>query len=93
MTWPRIALGPILLVSLASPVGAADPPTLNGFDLSRSEVPAQEIRSGGPGRDGIPALSAPKVVPVQDAPWADDDLVLAIEQGGEARAYPVAILD
>ncbi len=93
MTWPRIALGPILLVSLASPVGAADPPTLNGFDLSRSEVPAQEIRPGGPGRDGIPALSAPKVVPVQDAPWADDDLVLAIEQGGEARAYPVAILD
>ncbi len=93
MTWPRIALGPILLVWLASPVGAADPPRLNGFDLSRSGVPAAEIRSGGPARDGIPALSAPKVVPVQDAPWADDDLVLAIEQGGEARAYPVAILD
>lgn len=93
MTWPRIALIPILLVSLASPVAAADPPRLNGFDLSKSEVPAEEIRPGGPARDGIPALRAPKVVSAQDAPWADDALVLAIAQGGEARAYPVAILD
>ena len=93
MTWPRIAFAPILLVSLASPVAAADPPGLNGFDLSMSEVPAEEIRPGGPARDGIPALSAPKVIPARDAPWADDALVLAIAQGGEARAYPIAILD
>jgi hypothetical protein len=89
MSWFRIVL---LCLLLASPA-AADVPKLNDFDLSNSEVPAAEIRPGGPGRDGIPALRDPAVLPAGDAPWADDDLVLAIEHRGEARAYPIAILD
>lgn len=95
MTGPWRAAVPLLWVSLALPAaaGAPDAPPLNGFDLSPSAVPADEIRPGGPPRDGIPALSDPAVVPARDAPWQDDDLVLALEQGGEARAYPIAILD
>jgi hypothetical protein len=79
-----------LLVLLALPGAAAGK---NGFDLSDSAIPTGEIRLGGPARDGIPALFDPSVRPARDAPWADDDLVLAIAHAGEARAYPVAILD
>ena len=31
----------------------------NGFDLSKHSVPLNEIRSGGPPRDGIPAILKP----------------------------------
>ncbi|MCP4236938.1 MAG: hypothetical protein GY770_25720, partial [Aestuariibacter sp.] len=34
----------------------------NGFDLSNSVIPQVEILQGGPPRDGIPAISNPKLV-------------------------------
>lgn len=89
MSSPAIAIA-LLLGLLAPLAGAAGP---NGFELSPSAVSADEIRPAGPPRDGIPALSDPAVVPAQAAPWADDDLVLGVEHRGEARAYPIAILE
>ena len=68
-------------------------PVRNGFDLSRSAIPTAEILGGGPPRDGIPALDQPKVVPASESPWKDAEIVLGLVVGGEARAYPVAILD
>lgn len=57
-------------------------------------VPQNEIVSGGPGRDGIPALTTPPVVSAGegDAFLQADDLVLGVVVNGEARAYPHAIL-
>ncbi|MBW2280842.1 MAG: DUF3179 domain-containing protein [Deltaproteobacteria bacterium] len=66
---------------------------MNGFELSPADIPVEEILPGGPARDGIPALSDPEVVAASDADWPDDSIVMGVVQGGEARAYPVAILD
>lgn len=46
--------GILTLLVLASACTAA--PFKNGFDLSGAMVPAGEVVSGGPPRDGIPAL-------------------------------------
>jgi hypothetical protein len=80
-------------------VGAAEAPAEsgglqhNGFDLSSSAVPSAEILSGGPPRDGIPALEHPPHVVASSSPWPDDTFVLGAVVGEEARAYPLAILD
>jgi hypothetical protein len=57
-------------------------------------IPADEIVSGGVGRDGIPALTSPDVVSASegDAFLRENDLVLGVVVNGEARAYPHAIL-
>ncbi len=86
-----------VLISVLIPIlaGAAisGARTLNGFDLSSASIPAKEILAGGPPRDGIPGLDAPRFESAADAKWSDGERVLGITVGGESRAYPVAILD
>lgn len=57
-------------------------------------VPYAEIRSGGVGRDRIPALDAPQFeTEAQADVWlADVEPVLALALNGEARAYPLQLL-
>ncbi len=66
---------------------------LNGFDLSGALVPQAAIERGGPPRDGIPAIDAPRFMPGAGAALADEERVLGLQHGGVARAYPVAILN
>ncbi len=63
-------------------------------DVSRHTVPLEEIVSGGPPKDGIPALDNPRLTSVAEADtWLSDrDPVVLLEEGGEARAYPLQIL-
>jgi len=66
----------------------------NGFDLSNSTLPVAQILHGGPPRDGIPALSNPKLIPAAQATYLQPtDRIVGIELHGEARAYPIAILN
>jgi hypothetical protein len=67
----------------------------NGFDLSSALVPVEQIVGGGPGRDGIPALTDPRFESVREASsWMrPDDRLLALEIGGVAKAYPLRILN
>ena len=65
----------------------------NGFDLSTATIPVDEILFGGPPRDGIPSIDAPQFINAQAADLQDDDLVLGLEIGGDARAYPINILN
>ncbi|SMH29708.1 Protein of unknown function [Maritimibacter sp. HL-12] len=52
-----------------------------------------EIMSGGPGRDGIPALSDPAMIAVEDAALPPREPVIALELSGETpRAYPLRYL-
>ena len=52
-----------------------------------------EIRSGGPPPDGIPSIDEPAFVPAADVDFlADNEPVLAVDVGGDVRAYPVQIL-
>ncbi len=63
-------------------------------DISKALVPLDEIRSGGPPPDGIPAIDRPSfATPVDAARWiAAKEPVLALEIKGDARAYPLQIL-
>jgi hypothetical protein len=62
-------------------------------DFSRHAVALSEIRSGGPAKDGIPAIDMPKFVPVGEATGLEDrDPVIRLVVNGEARAYPLAVL-
>ena len=62
-------------------------------DFTRASVSGRELQSGGPGKDGIPAIDHPKFIPVADATFVDDrEPVLALNINGDARAYPVQIL-
>lgn len=67
--------------------------TRNGFALSPASIPASEIIGGGPSRDGIPALDQPANERAAASSWSDDEPVLALVVGDQARAYPVAILN
>jgi hypothetical protein len=84
----------ILLLAGAAPLSDARD-TLNGFDLSDLRVERDLVRSGGPPRDGIPSIDQPVFQGPQGADrWLeDDDRVLGIVVDGEARAYPVRILN
>lgn len=63
------------------------------FDLTTCLVPEAEILSGGPGKDGIPALTLPPALPANDAEYLrPDDRVVGVRVGGAARAYPLRIL-
>lgn len=68
-------------------------PSAPNFDLSQTTIPPEEIRGGGPPKDGIPALTDPEFI---DAAKADDlrpdDRVAGVVINGEARAYPLRIL-
>ena len=63
-------------------------------DFSVSSVLFADIVSGGPPKDGIPAIDAPVFESIADArTWMDGlSPVIALEIGGQARAYPMAIV-
>ncbi len=66
----------------------------NGFDVSNAIVPTDEILAGGPPRDGIPALSNPKMLRANEASYlSPEDRVIGITLNGESRAYPISILN
>jgi len=66
----------------------------NGFSVVNALIPIDEIRSGGPPRDGIPAIDRPRFVSADAAQFLQaSDRVLGITRNGVSKAYPVAILN
>lgn len=62
-------------------------------DFSKTSIDLGEIMSGGPPKDGIPSIDEPKFAPVAEIDdLADDEPVIGVVIGGEARAYPLRIL-
>jgi len=56
-------------------------------------VDPDDIISGGPPPDGIPPIDDPKFVAPEEAAFlAGNEPVLAVEVGGEAKAYPLQIM-
>ena len=67
---------------------------LVGFSLDNAIVPKQDILSGGPPKDGIPAILNAQFVTLNDAGFLlDDDPVIGVVIGTVARAYPIRILN
>src|SRR5215471_9732793 len=83
-----------MVVALAAGALVASQSVPYAFDLSRHIVPPEEIIGGGPPKDGIPAILNPKFVRPQEAHFlADDDQVIGVARGGEAKAYPLRIMN
>ena len=63
-------------------------------DFSRIAVPIEEIASGGPLKDGIPAIDRPRFVSGDDADeWlGPTEPVLIVENDGIVKVYPFQIL-
>jgi Protein of unknown function (DUF3179) len=63
-------------------------------DFAKHTVPLDEFLSGGPGKDGIPAIDRPNFVSIAEADdWlAEREPVIELEVGAEAHAYPLQIL-
>jgi hypothetical protein len=69
--------------------GRGQPP----FDITVHAVPIEEILNGGPPKDGIPALNAPKFVSATEGNkfLKKHDRVLAVDYNGVTKAYPIRI--
>lgn len=62
-------------------------------DFPEPLVDTAEIRPGGPPPDGIPSIDEPRFEPASEVDWlVGAEAVLALEAGGEARAYPLRIM-
>jgi hypothetical protein len=62
-------------------------------DFSRHTVPLREFRAGGPGKDGIPALTTPRFAAASQTTYLRrNEPVIELVVGDEARAYPLQIL-
>lgn len=63
-------------------------------DFSENSVPLDEFMSGGPPKDGIPAIDDPRFVDLDEADSFLDpnEPVAVLERGGEVHAYPIQIL-
>ena len=86
-----VAAAPDLLAEESPPPGAARQFTT---DFSRHTISYREVLSGGPPKDGIPAVDHPQFISVADADeWIDDlEPVVLVEVGDAAKAYPLQIL-
>jgi len=83
-------VGIFLVLSLMSPSAHGS----GEFDLSKHSVPLKEILSGGPPKDGIPAILNPVFVQAKNASFLHgEDRVLGLSSGTESKAYPVKILN
>jgi len=100
-----IALTTLIGVSLDASLGTslADPASWRlewpRTDFSKYSVPLLEIKSGGPRRDGIPAIDAPRfeqLVGGKPTGWTaalgDTEPVITLSIGDDARAYPLRVL-
>lgn len=100
LTW---AVAPALRRSTARPPGDGATLESYGFDLSNLAVPRDLVVPGMLHRDMVPALHDPAVLTVEQVAAANKldrgkflvgtDRVIGLELNGEARAYPIALMN
>jgi hypothetical protein len=78
-------------------LGEASPPPSDAAqwetDFSKQLVPLDEFQSGGPPKDGIPAIDAPRYTRASEVDFLEDrEPVIELTVEGESRAYPLQIL-
>lgn len=93
----RAAWSVVALLALAAVAGAQtehDRREWPKTDFSKRTVELAEIESGGPQKDGIPAIDRPRFVGARAArAWLKArEPVIVLRIGREARAYPIQIL-
>ncbi|MEM9061438.1 MAG: DUF3179 domain-containing protein [Pseudomonadota bacterium] len=85
-----LAAGPLLAAEVPDHWKRAWPKT----DFSKISVDPSEVFSGGPPKDGIPAITGPTMIPVASETELDPrEPVMSVEaEGMPARAYPIRYL-
>jgi len=86
-----------LLTCLAGSLMAQGNPFLKSqwknTDFDRISIDLNSVMSGGPGKDGIPSVTDPQMVPIAAADGLGGaEPVMTVELGGQARAYPIRYL-
>jgi hypothetical protein len=86
-----------VLIGATTSVAAADPDAWRSewskTDFSKHSIDYAEILSGGPPKDGIPAIDNPKFVPLAKVSGlAETKPVVGVTVNGVSRAYPLRIL-
>ncbi|MEE8320969.1 MAG: DUF3179 domain-containing protein [Gammaproteobacteria bacterium] len=63
-------------------------------DFSKSIIELDEIQSGGPPKDGIPAIDDPEFISIREAnSWLDaKEPVIVLEINRDVHAYPIQIM-
>lgn len=94
---PAAILAMAFLLLVSTSVGYSEPRPLPWenwkTDFSKTNIDVSSIFSGGPPKDGIPAINKPKFLPVGEVDiLSDRDPVIGIEINGDARAYPLSVL-
>jgi len=84
----------VILFTAISLMGEQRPSSQWKTDFDKRSIDLAELISGGPPRDGIPALFDPRFISTREAgAWLkSQEPVLSISIGGDARAYPLQIL-
>jgi hypothetical protein len=91
-----LALGAALAAegARAQSVPAGPVPEIGGFRLEKLRVPAEHVLAGGPARDEIQSVDAPRFATLEEATWVlAENPVLGISLRGEARVYPVHLIE
>lgn len=87
--------------SEAPSLDSVQAPTAEPTDSPQDQVPQRNPRGEVPGNlrvswlipfDGIRPVYNPQFATVDDAPLADDELIIGISLDGEAKAYPITVL-
>lgn len=93
----RKALGSllsILMLTTSLIISPACAKEKNGFDTTQALIPENQIFSGGPDKDGIPAIDKPVFIKAREADFLKaNDRILGIEIDGISKAYPIRILN
>ncbi len=92
-----VGLAVVCLVGLLSVGPRAEPSSWRwewkNTDFAKTSINFDEIRSGGPPKDGIPSIDSPKFVAVAESKGlGDTEPVIGVIINGDARAYPLSVL-
>ena len=69
-------------------------PYILGFNVTNVTIPPNGIVSGGPPKDGIPSISNPKFLPINQVGYMEDtDILISVTSGNETRGHPFRILN
>ncbi len=87
---------PTTTVAGVSPAPSIQPTVVPTVPPPATNVRLPDTReysfSSSIGFDGIPPIYDPRFVGAVEAPLLDDELVIGVSLGGEAKAYPVTVL-
>ena len=84
----------VLVSACAAHVAAEEAPEVGGFALTGLRVPREHLVAGGPKRDEIQSVDAPRFASLEEATWVlAENPVIGVSLGGESRVYPIHLIE